>query len=121
MSDQNAPENRNTTTVTEELELMGNQVLDRVKGLIEEGNVRRIIIRTSDGKTLVDTTLTVGALAGGVLALVAGPFLTAVAAIAAAVVGRVQIEVVREVVDTDIELGDSKTRVQITSEDNGTL
>jgi hypothetical protein len=120
MSDQNAPEKR-TSTVTEEIEMMGNQVLDRVKTLIEEGNVRRVIIRTADGRTLMDTTLTVGALAGGALALIAGPFVTAVAAIAAAVVGRVQVEVVREVVDADLELGDSKTRVQITSEEGDSI
>lgn len=116
MTDQNSPDKHNT--VTEELEMMGNQVLDRVKQLIEEGNVRRVIVRTADGRTLMDTTLTVGAVAGGALALIAGPFVTAVAAIAAAVVGRVKVEVVREVVDGDVELGDSKTRVQITSEDN---
>jgi hypothetical protein len=118
MSEHNTPEKR-TTTVTEEVEMMGSQVLDRVKQLVEEGNVRRIIIRTADGRTLMDTTLTVGALAGGALALIAGPFVTAVAAIAAAVVGRVQVEVVREVIDGDIQLGDAKTRVQITAEEDG--
>jgi hypothetical protein len=101
-------------TVTEELEMIGSQVGERLQDLIKQGNVRRVIIRTGDDRVLMDTTLTVGALAGGAFALVAGPLVTAVAAIAA-IVGRVKIEVVREVADGDVL--DGKARIQITEDE----
>ncbi|MBC8097831.1 MAG: DUF4342 domain-containing protein [Armatimonadetes bacterium] len=106
------PDNKNT--VSEEMELMGGQVLERVQDLIKEGNVRRVIIRDANNTVLIDTTLTVSALAGGALALIAGPFLLALTAIAA-VVGKVKVEVVREI--TDIDVAKSKMRVQISNEE----
>lgn len=101
-------------TVTEELEMIGSQVGDRLQDLIRQGNVRRVIIRTADDRVLMDTTLTVGAVAGGAFAIIAGPLVTAVAAIAA-IVGRVKIEVVREIVDGDVL--DGKARIQITEDE----
>ena len=85
-------------TFTEEVEVAGNQLVDRFKGLIEEGNVRRLIIRTQDGKTLVEIPLTVGAAIGGALALF-NPWLAMLGALGA-LVARVTIEVVREEPDT---------------------
>jgi hypothetical protein len=83
-------ENKNNTntngekrTVTEEMELAGNQVVERLQDMVRQGNVRRVIIKTADDKVLLDTTLTVGALAGGAMALIWWPF-AAIAAIAAA-------------------------------------
>jgi hypothetical protein len=111
-------EQKEKRTMTEEVEMIGNQVLERLQDLIKQGNVRRVIIRTSEGRTLMDTTLTVGALAGGTLALIAGPFVTAVAAIAA-IVGRVKVEIIREISDDDdVVAGSAKTRVEIESEDS---
>ena len=55
----------------------GGQLLDRVKELIHEGNVRRIIIKQGD-HTVVELPLTIGAL-GAMLA----PWLAAVGALAA--------------------------------------
>jgi hypothetical protein len=101
-------------TVTEELEMIGSQVGERLQDLIKQGNVRRVILRTSDDRVLMDTTLTVGAVAGGAFALIAGPFVTAIAAIAA-IVGRVKIEIVREIADGDVL--DGKARIQITDEE----
>ncbi|MCU0495782.1 MAG: DUF4342 domain-containing protein [Anaerolineae bacterium] len=102
-----------TRTISEELEMAGSQVFERVQEMIRQGNVRRVVIRSSDGKTLIDTTLTIGALAGGALALIAGPLVTAMAAIGVAVVGRVRVEIVREVTDAEFEVGDTKARVEI--------
>ena len=65
---------------TEEFKINGEELLAKVKELIEEGNVRRIIIKNKDGKSLVELPLTVG-LVGTVLA----PALAAVGAIAALV------------------------------------
>lgn len=64
----------------EEFKVDGEELLKKVKGLIQEGNVRRIIIRGKDGKTLIEIPLTVG-----VIGTVLAPVLAAVGAIAALV------------------------------------
>jgi len=64
----------------EQFEIKGEQLLSKVKELIEEGNVRRIIIKDKAGKELVTFPLTVGVV-GAVLA----PVLAAVGALAALV------------------------------------
>lgn len=81
-------------TFSEQLEVAGNQLVDQVQDLVKQGNVRKLIIRTPDDRELMQVSLTVGAVAGGVLAL-AAPWLAALGAIAA-LVARVKIEVVRE-------------------------
>ena len=72
----------------EELQVMGEQLLARVKELIHEGNVRRIIIK-QEGRTVVEFPLTVGVV-GAVLA----PALAAIGAIGA-LLAQCSIEVVR--------------------------
>jgi hypothetical protein len=81
-------------TVFEEIELEGRQLVDRVRELIAEGNVRRLIIKDQEGKYLLEIPLTVGVVAGGVFALTA-PVWAALGALAA-LVAKVKIEVVRE-------------------------
>jgi len=80
--------------IVEELEVAGNQLKDRVTELIEQGNIRRLIIRSQEGRTLLEIPLTVGAVAGGAL-LFFNPLLTGLAAIGA-MVARLKIEIVRE-------------------------
>jgi hypothetical protein len=77
-------------TFTESFKVAGNQLVDAVKKLLHEGNVRRVIIK-QEGKTVVEFPLTVGVI-GAVLA----PILAAVGAIAA-VLSECTIEVEREV------------------------
>ena len=67
-------------TRKEEFKVNGEELLGKVKELIKEGNVRRIIIKNKDGKQLVEFPLTIGVV-GAVLA----PVLAAVGAIAALV------------------------------------
>lgn len=62
---------------TEELRVSGAQLLDKVKELIHEGNIRRIVIK-QDGRSVMELPLTVAAV-GVVLA----PVLAAVGAFAA--------------------------------------
>lgn len=81
-------------TISEELEVAGNQLVDRVQDLVKQGNVRRIIIKNPDDDVLLEMSLTMGAVAGGVLALGA-PWLAALGAVAA-LIARVKIEIVRE-------------------------
>jgi len=105
MSDQN-PEDKKT--FTEQIEVAGNQLVDQFKEIIDQGNVRRLIIKTQDGKTLLEIPLTVGAAIGGALALF-NPWLAMLGALGA-LVARVTIEVVREEPDT-IE-GEIKEKVE---------
>ena len=64
----------------EELKVDGEQLLAKIKELIHEGNIRRIIIKNDEGVTLMEMPLTLG-VAGAVLL----PTLAAVGAIAALV------------------------------------
>ncbi|HEX4744991.1 MAG TPA: DUF4342 domain-containing protein [Candidatus Limnocylindria bacterium] len=65
-----------------------DQVLDRVKRLIHEGNVRRLLVKDAQGTTLIEIPLTVGVV-GAVLV----PAWAAIAAIAAIVAdARVVVE-----------------------------
>ena len=68
------------TTKKEDFKVNGDDLLKKVKELINEGNVRRITIQNKDGKTIVEVPLTVGVV-GAVLA----PPLAAIGAIAALV------------------------------------
>jgi hypothetical protein len=63
---------------TEEFRVKGEEVLGKIKELIHEGNIRRIIIKDRDGKTMIEFPLTFGVV-GAVLA----PTLAAVGAVAA--------------------------------------
>src|SRR5690554_799834 len=90
-------------TFVEDIELEGRQLMDRVRDLIQEGNVRRLIIKDPAGKYHLEIPLTVGVVAGGVFAL-AAPVMAALGALAA-LVTRVQIQVVREI-DEDGEGGE---------------
>jgi hypothetical protein len=68
----------------------GDRVLEKVKEIIREGNVRRITIRNEEGRTLIEIPLTVGVV--GALLL---PVWAAIGAIAA-LVANCSIEVERE-------------------------
>lgn len=67
-------------TTKEEFSVSGDQLLGKVKELINEGNVRRIIIKNKDSEQLVVLPLTVG-IVGAVLV----PMMAAVGALAALV------------------------------------
>jgi hypothetical protein len=69
----------------EEFEVSGDKVVSRVKELLHEGNVRRISLRTKEGKTLIEVPLTIG-VAGAATAALLAPVWAAIGAIAAMVV-----------------------------------
>lgn len=75
---------------TEDFKVSGEELLKKVKQLIKEGNIRRIIIKSKAGKTIIEIPLSIG-IVGAVLA----PMLAAVAAIAA-LVTECTITVVRQ-------------------------
>jgi hypothetical protein len=65
---------------TEEFHVNGEDLLRKIKDLIHEGNIRRIIIKDKDGKVLIEFPMIYG-----VVGLVLAPTLAAVGAIAALV------------------------------------
>jgi hypothetical protein len=81
-------------TWIEEIEIAGDQLVNRVKELIAEGNVRRLILRTQDDKLILEIPLTAGALLGGAVTLFA-PVLAALGALAA-LIARIKVQIVRE-------------------------
>ena len=81
---------KKTNSKQETFKVKGDQLLVKVKKLINEGNVRQITIKNKQGKTLLVFPLTVGVV-GAVLA----PVLAAVGAVAA-LVGECSITVERK-------------------------
>ena len=86
-------------TFAEEIEVSGQHLLGEINRLIAEGNVRKLVVKTDDDRVFLTIPLTAGAVAGGLVALSA-PWLAILAAVAG-LVGRVKIEVVREVKPED--------------------
>ncbi len=63
--------------VFEELKVLGRDLVDRVRSLIHEGNVRRLIIKDDRGNTFMEVPVTIAA-----LGTIAAPVLAAIAALA---------------------------------------
>jgi len=90
-------------TFTEKIEIAASDLVERTKELIEEGNVRRLIIRNEEDEVLMEVPLTAGVVVGGAVTIVA-PVLAALGALAA-LLTHVNIEVVRARQDeTDDEI-----------------
>lgn len=68
------------TTTTEDFKVKGDELVAKLKELLHEGNVRRVIVKNEEGNTLVEIPLTIGVV-GALLA----PVWAAVGAIAALV------------------------------------
>ncbi len=67
-------------TRTEEFRLSGGEVLDKVKALLHEGTLRRLTLKTEEGRVLLEIPLAVGLVGVALL-----PILAAVGAVAAVV------------------------------------
>ena len=74
---------------SEEFKVKGEELVEKVKQLIHEGNVRRLIIKDEDGKVYLEIPVTFG-----VIGALIAPMLAAVGAVAA-MVANLKIEVVR--------------------------
>ncbi len=76
----------------EEFKVSGEALVDKIKELAHEGNIRRIIIKDKSDRTLVDIPLTFGVI-GALLA----PQLAAIGAIAALVANAtLVVEIIEE-------------------------
>lgn len=73
----------------EEFKVKGEEIVEKVKQLIHEGNVRRLIIKDEDGKIYLEIPVTFG-----VIGALIAPMLAAVGAVAA-MVANLKIEVIR--------------------------
>jgi hypothetical protein len=80
-------------TRTEEFEISGDEVVAKIKELLHEGNIRRLIVQTSEGKTLFELPLTLG-LVGAAAGVILAPFLAALGA-AVAIMAKLKIRIER--------------------------
>ena len=67
-------------SVFEEIKVQSRDLVDKVKDLFHEGNVRRIVIKDEKGHTFIEIPLTIAA-----LGVIAAPLLAGIGAIAALV------------------------------------
>jgi hypothetical protein len=79
--------------LTEEIEIAGSELVERVKAIAAEGKVSRLKIKAADGEVYLEMPLPLGAVAGGAL-VIAAPWL-AVIGVLAALATRVKVEVTR--------------------------
>ena len=70
----------NLESIVEEIQVKGRDLVEKVRELIHEGNVQRIVVKDEHGNTFVEIPVTVAAV-GAVLA----PLLAAIGAISALV------------------------------------
>jgi len=70
--------------------IKGDQLVDFVKELLKEGNIRRILIKDGKGKTYMEIPVTIG-----VIGFFVAPVLIAVGALAA-MVGAFEVEIIRK-------------------------
>lgn len=69
-----------TTNRTEEFRITGDELLARIKELVNEGNIRRIVIKNEAGDTFIEVPVTVGVI--GALLLPVWAAIGALAAVA---------------------------------------
>jgi hypothetical protein len=65
---------------TEEFKVEGEKLLSKIKELLHEGNIRKVIIKDKEGKTVMEIPMTIG-----VVGALIAPQLAAIGAIAALV------------------------------------
>ena len=83
----------------EEVKIKGEELLAKVKELVHEGNIRRLMIINDEGRTLIEVPLTVGVV--GALFL---PVWAAIGAIAAVVTDcTIKVEKHEEGKDDDVD------------------
>ena len=68
----------------EEFTIHGDALVAKIKELIHQGNIRRIILKNEEGRILIEIPLTIGVV-GGVISAALFPVMAAVGAIGAMV------------------------------------
>lgn len=85
----NFGQNSNNMEKRNHFKVTGDELLKKVKEIIHEGNVNRIIIKNEEGKTYLEIPVTIG-----VIGTILAPVFAAVGALAA-LAANFKIEVVR--------------------------
>ena len=85
---------------TEKIHVKGDELLKKVKELIHQGNIRKIIIKDSDGKTYLELPLNIGVV--GAILIPAWAALGALAAI----VSDFTIELIKKDGSTELNKSD---------------
>lgn len=80
MTVKNSGKTNQKSSFEETINVKGEELVEKVKSLIKEGNVRRVIIKDKNGKELIQFPLTFG-----VVGALFAPVLAAVGAVAALV------------------------------------
>ena len=88
------PVEKRDTRWKEEIVIAAGDLVDTVKKLVAEGNVRRLIIKNTEDQSLLEIPLTAGVVIGSTLALLA-PVLAALGALAT-LLSKVKIVIVRD-------------------------
>lgn len=83
----------------EEFEIAGDEVIAKIRELVHEGDIRRISLRTKEGKTLIEVPLTIG-VAGAIAGAVVAPVWAAIGAIAAMVT---EMKIVVERIEPEVK------------------
>lgn len=91
----------------EEFNVTGDEVVATVKRLVNEGNIRRLIIKNEDGRTMFEVPLTIGVIGAALL-----PVFAAIGA-AAALATRCTIVVERAVPEPDAVAEAAETEVSV--------
>lgn len=63
---------------TEEFKVEGEKLLSKIKEILHEGNIRRVIIKDKEGKVIMEVPMTIG-----IVGVLIAPQLAAIGAIAA--------------------------------------
>lgn len=74
----------NEKVIVEEFKISGDALVAKIKDLIHQGNIRRIILKNENGHTLIEIPMTVGVI-GGTMGAVLFPIVAAVGVIGAMV------------------------------------
>ena len=97
-STEEQPEEEATSgTRREQHRVSGDKVIAKIKELLHEGNIRHVVIKNDDGRTLIEFPVSMG-VAGAVLL----PVWAAVGAVAA-IVTKCTLEIERKLEEDDVE------------------
>jgi hypothetical protein len=102
-------------TFTQELEVVGGQLTERIQDLIKKGNARRIVVRNADDKVMMEISVTIAVVAGVIIVITPIGWVLAALGVIAAIVARVKVEIVREVTE-DSDVVESKKKIDIDGE-----
>lgn len=94
MAEPEAPKAGKQNVILQEVKVRGDQLVEKVRETIEEGNARRVLVK-KDGRTVIEFPLSVG-VGGATAALFFAPTLAAIGAFAALVTD-VTVEIERVV------------------------